>query len=163
MVSEKHAMSKDDEPIDDELAGFVSVVFARNVAQAERFRELLEDHDIPALVGTSDDIDEDSEEWQAARRQGMTRGVPVMVPDALLDEAGEVIADLDDTTGLEEDEEDEEEEEEEEVEAGEDEDEDDDDDEAGIFRADDDDDSDEEDLFGGSDDDEEEKADDKEE
>jgi hypothetical protein len=111
-------MARDDEPMGEaELAGFVSVVFARNVEQAERFRELLEDHDIPALVGSSDDIDVESEEWQAARRQGMTHGVPVLVPEALLDEASEVIADLDDTTGMEEDDKDEDDEDEDEEES----------------------------------------------
>lgn len=151
-------MSKDDEPMDDELAGFVSVVFARNADEAERFRELLEDHDIPALVGTNEDIDIESEEWQAARRQGMTHGVPVLVPEALLDEAGEVIADLDDTSGMEEDEEDEEEEEEE-VEAGEegdDEDDDDEEEEEDAFGDDDDDELDEAGLFGDDDEEEEE-------
>ena len=141
--------------MDDDLAGFVSVVFARNADEAERFRELLEDHDIPAMVGTSDDIDVDSEEWQAARRQGMTHGVPVLVPEALLDEAGEVIADLDDTSGMEEDEEDEEDEEEETPAGADDEDadeEDDEDDEFGMDDEDDDDELDDEGLFSDSDD-----------
>ena len=159
-------MSKDDEPMDDDLAGFVSVVFARNVGEAERFREMLEDHDIPALVGTVDDIDVDSEEWQAARRQGMTHGVPVLVPEALLDEAGEVIADLDDTSALDEDEDEEEEEDEEEGAApadDEDDDEDDEDEDSGFGVDDDDDDGfDDGALFGDSDD-EEEVADDEEE
>lgn len=94
-------MSKDKEPLDGpRAAGFVSVVFARSIGEAHRYCALLEDHDIPAMAGSSEDLSEDSEEWKAARLRGMTHGVPVMVPEALLDEAGEVVADLEKTNGF---------------------------------------------------------------
>ena len=58
---------------------FVPAVFARSVEEAERYQELLDDHDIPALIGENSG--------------GMARGVPVMVPEVYLDEASEIIAD----------------------------------------------------------------------
>ena len=77
---------------------FVPAVFARSVEEAERYQELLDDHDIPALIGENSG--------------GMTRGVPVMVPEVYLDEASEIIADrgeLEEFDLLEEDLEDEDE------------------------------------------------------
>lgn len=71
----------------EEYSDFVPAVFARNVDEAEEYRELLNDHDIPAMVGNLDD-DENTP------RRGMTRGVPVLVPEVLLDEASEIIAEL---------------------------------------------------------------------
>lgn len=68
---------------------FVPAVFARNLEDAERYREVLEDHDIPAVVGDP----EDAESAPRRGRSGMTHGVAILVPDALLDEASEIIAD----------------------------------------------------------------------
>lgn len=76
------------EPGGDEM---VPVVFARSEDEAEVYIELLNDHDIPAVAG--DDPDAEGE----SPRRGLTRGVPVLVPEALLDEAGEVVADREDT------------------------------------------------------------------
>ncbi len=73
---------------------FVPVVFARSVDQAEVYCELLNDHDIPAMVGDVEDEDDSAE-----RTPSMARGVPVLVPEALLDEAGEVIAEREDAEG----------------------------------------------------------------
>ena len=86
------AMAREDESFDlDEngRAEFVPAVFGRSIEEAEKYRQLLDDHDIPAIIGD----DEDVAEGDASRRQGMTRGVPVLVPEAMLDEASEVIAD----------------------------------------------------------------------
>jgi len=111
-------MPLDDEEPDaseQEFSDFVAAVFARSTEEAEEYRELLEDHDIPAIVG-EEDSPEDEEERRARSwfRRGMTRGVPVLVPEVLLDEASEVIADRGDLDELdEEDQEDEEEEEDE--------------------------------------------------
>lgn len=74
---------------------YVPAVFARSKEQAEVFCELLNDHDIPALVGEV----EDEEAGGARRGRSMARGVPVLVPEALLDEAGEVIAEREDAEG----------------------------------------------------------------
>lgn len=75
---------------------FVPVVFARSADQAEVYCELLNDHDIPAVPGEVEDADDDS---PAGRPPSMARGVPVLVPEALLDEAGEVIAEREDAEG----------------------------------------------------------------
>jgi len=92
--------------------GFVPAVFARSEEDAEKYRVLLDDHDIPACIG--DEGVPDGKDAKETPPSSMTRGVPVMVPEPLLDEASEVIADfenLDDfelEEDLKEDEEDEE-------------------------------------------------------
>ena len=72
---------------------FVPAVFARSPEQAEMYCELLNDHDIPALVGDAEDAEDTP---RSQRGRSMARGVPVLVPEALLDEAGEVIAERED-------------------------------------------------------------------
>ena len=87
-------MALDDEAIDlppEDHEQFVPAVFARSAAEAEVYCELLNDHDIPAIVGDEDHHDQDQDE-DGLDRDGMTHGVPVLVPDALLDDAGEIIA-----------------------------------------------------------------------
>jgi hypothetical protein len=77
----------------DEHLEFVPAVFARSMEEAEEYRQLLDDHDIPSIIGA------DEEEPPPAPRCGvgsMTRGLPVLVPEAMLDEASEVIAEHDD-------------------------------------------------------------------
>lgn len=69
---------------------FVPAVFSRSREEADVVCELLNDHDIPAMVGTEDQTDEPD------RGSEMTHGVPVLVPDVLLDEASEIIADRED-------------------------------------------------------------------
>lgn len=108
-------MARDDKrsprDADGELGDFVPAVFARSIEEAEEYRQLLDDHDIPAIVG-----DEDRAAGAAGQpgpRKGFSRGVLVLVPEAMLDEAGEVIAERDETDAFglkKEDEEDEEDE-----------------------------------------------------
>jgi len=74
---------------------FVPAVFARDIDEAEDYRQLLEDHDIPAVVATDDDL-KGPDGQKNVQRPSITRGVPVMVPESLLDEAGEIIADRED-------------------------------------------------------------------
>jgi hypothetical protein len=80
-----------------EFADFVPAVFARSTTEAEEYRELLNDHDIPAIVETG----EEDLPFRAARaapvppRPSVSRGVPILVPEALLDEASEILADRD--------------------------------------------------------------------
>ena len=82
---------------EEEHAEFVPAAFARTRAEAEQYQELLNDHDIPAVIGTGrEDTDEKPETTDLPRRREMTHGVPVLVPDVLLDEASEVIADRED-------------------------------------------------------------------
>lgn len=90
-------MTRDDEPCDppeDDRSDFVPAVLARNLDEADRYQELLNDHDIPAIIGK----DQDDHDAQAPSpcRKGMARGVPVLVPEVFLDEASEIIADLED-------------------------------------------------------------------
>lgn len=99
--------TQSDKPLSSEGDGeeFVPAVVARSETEAEEYAELLSDHDIPAVVGDEEDVPKEN---SAARR--ISRGVPVLVPEALLDEASEVIADREDLTPFSEDEEDEDEE-----------------------------------------------------
>ena len=84
-------MAMEDEAIkipDDAENTFVPVVIARSDEEAEVYCELLSDHEIPAVVGDEDALDGNGHHV----RHGMAHGVPVLVPEPLLDEAGEVIA-----------------------------------------------------------------------
>ncbi len=85
-------------PIPDDNAepGFVAVIVARSVEQAETFRELLDDHDIPSSLGSVEDDAEIVDSDFAEGSNAITTGVPVLVPDSLLDEASEIIADRED-------------------------------------------------------------------
>lgn len=88
-------MPQDDEPFDLAPGGredYVPVVVAKTMDQAEKYRDLLDEHDIPAIT----DPDYEEESAEKARRGRITRGVPVLVPEALLDEASEIIADCED-------------------------------------------------------------------
>lgn len=88
-------MSPEDAELDLSGKGksdFVPVVYARSLDDAEQYRSLLEDHDIPAMVGADEKLDDDAKRAELTPR----RGVPVMVPEVLLDEASEVIADRED-------------------------------------------------------------------
>ena len=84
---------------------FVAVVIARSIEQAEEFRGLLEDHDIPVIVGTDDE-----QVVVAAPIEPETgaadpvHGIAVLVPEAMLDNAGAVIAQREDLGHLGDDE-----------------------------------------------------------
>lgn len=71
--------------------GFVPAVVARSIAQAGRYRDLLDDHDIPAIIATDEEL-----ERLGPGKPEMTHGVPVLVPEAMLDEASEVISEWED-------------------------------------------------------------------
>lgn len=87
-------MSTDDASFspEDDMSGFVLAVLARSQDDAETYRELFQDHDIPAIVADSDDL---PEEQEGKGRPQRTRGFPVLVPEVLLDEASEIVADHD--------------------------------------------------------------------
>jgi hypothetical protein len=86
-------MSQDD-PIDFEKGDeLVPVVFGRDDDEAEEYRQLLEDHEIEATVGYDGLADRDDAD---AEDRSMSRGIPVLVPESLLDEASEIIADRED-------------------------------------------------------------------
>ena len=89
--------SRSDGDVQDKL---VPAVFARSVEEAEVYRELLDDHDIPAIVASDDGVEHLGEGVPE-----MTHGVPIMVPEPMLDEAGEVIADREDLVPFQSDDE----------------------------------------------------------
>ncbi len=82
-------------PKKEELIGpakgeeFVPVIFARSSQDAQRYRQLLEDHDIEAFVGY-DDI-----EGQSEVDFEISQGTPVLVSESSLADADEIIADRD--------------------------------------------------------------------
>lgn len=93
-------MARKNEPLEvpeNDEPDFVPVVFVRSPDEAERFRQLLDDHDIPALVATDNEI-ADGEDSASRLRPlaGTTQGTAVLVPGVLLDDASQVIADFED-------------------------------------------------------------------
>lgn len=90
-------MPAEEEPFDIESFDkddYVPAFFARNIAEAEEYCQLLGDHEIPARAGLDEELLADADpDHRAASRRGMTHGVPVLVPECLLDEASEIIAD----------------------------------------------------------------------
>ncbi len=79
-----------------EYADFVPVMVARSADDAEKYCELLNDHDIPAALAEEETDPDGQGAAKAVRDKGSSRGVPVLVPEELLDEAGEIIADHED-------------------------------------------------------------------
>jgi len=94
---------------DEELGDFVPVVYARSDTEADRYCQMLEDHDVPALV------DEQYEPTEPSAQPGLVGGVPVLVPQSLLDEARQIVTEFDEMdTLIEVDDDDEDEDEDEE-------------------------------------------------
>ena len=116
-------MPAEEEPFDSESFGkdnYMSAFFARNIEEAQEYCELLSDHDIPARAGLDEELLAKADpEHRAASRRGMTHGVPVLVPESLLDEASEIIADREGFGEFEDEEETDEEEDEEDFGLGE--------------------------------------------
>ncbi|MBI5724699.1 MAG: hypothetical protein HZA50_12120 [Planctomycetes bacterium] len=100
----------------EDLGQFVTAVFARDSGEALELMELLEDHDIPAQVGEEDEEDRPRKARGKSSKPAAGRGVPVLVPEELLEEAREVIAERNeiDEFDVEEDDQDEDDEEDEE-------------------------------------------------
>lgn len=94
-------MSRKNEPLEvpeDDESNFVPVVFVLSPDEAERFRQLLDDHDIPAVVATDNEIaDSEDSGSRLGPLAGKAQGTAVLVPAVLLDDAGRVIADFEDT------------------------------------------------------------------
>ncbi len=78
----------------EEMGDYIPVVYGRCLEEAEKYRQLLEDHDVPAI------IDEEYEPGSAQSPGDVTRGVPVLVPESLLDEARAYIAGLEEMNEL---------------------------------------------------------------
>ncbi len=94
-------MARKNEPLEvpeDDESNFVPVVFVPSSEEAERFRQLLDDHDIPAVVTTDNKIaDSEDSGNHLGQLAGTVQGMAVLVPAVLLDDAGQVIADFEDT------------------------------------------------------------------
>ena len=112
-------MSSDDleyPETDDDETELVAAVFARDAEEAQRYCELLADHGIVGIVAGGGVETEDAEvRINVGEGTGMTRGIAVLVEDALLDEAGLVIADREDIAEFRFDEDDEAEDDEDEL------------------------------------------------
>ncbi len=69
------------------IVDFVPAVFANDLIEAQRLKELLEERDIPVLIETAD----------AERHDGLTlpSGIPVLVPTEMFEEATEILAAID--------------------------------------------------------------------
>ncbi|MBN2209922.1 MAG: DUF2007 domain-containing protein [Sedimentisphaerales bacterium] len=75
-------MGKTPEP-NKEFHDFVPLLFARNLPEAEFYKSLLEDHDIPVLI--------EDENTETLGLPDLARGVPVLVPDEMLAEAEDIL------------------------------------------------------------------------
>lgn len=78
----------------EEMGDYIPAVYGRCLEEAEKYRQLLEDHDVPAI------IDEEYEPGSAQNPGDVTQGVPVLVPESLLDEARAYIASLEEMKEL---------------------------------------------------------------
>lgn len=80
--------NKPDDLGSEDFGGYVPVVYAHSFEQADWYCQLLEDHDIPAIM------DEDYEP-PPARSKRQHSGVPILVPESMLTDAKECISQLD--------------------------------------------------------------------
>ena len=86
---------------DAEEEQLLPVIFAHTAEEAEEYRQLLEDHGIYAVIADEDDgLDEDADRPRRARGR-INPGVPILVPEVDLDEAGEILAEWDETGNYE--------------------------------------------------------------
>lgn len=77
----------------EDLGRFVPAVYARDVDEALELQELLEDHDILVKIGEEDEDDRPRKtKGKTIRKSAAARGVPVLVPEEMLEEAREIIA-----------------------------------------------------------------------
>jgi hypothetical protein len=75
---------------------YVLAFRAHSTAQAEAFCQLLEDHEIPALVGEEAEDVLNVDELPAPRE-----GIAICVPETFLEEAQEIVADMEDCEDFE--------------------------------------------------------------
>ena len=83
-------------PMERRYLDYVPAVFARSPDQAEVFCDLLNDQDVPAIVAADEAHGQNDDDEDHTHTPGIPQGVPVLVPEALLDEASEIIADHED-------------------------------------------------------------------
>lgn len=80
---------------DGQLGDLVPAIFAAAIDEANRYRQILEDHGISAVV------DEDYDGEPPAATDGTPSGVAVLVDERTLDDAKGVIAEIDEMDELE--------------------------------------------------------------
>ncbi|MDD4888762.1 MAG: DUF2007 domain-containing protein [Phycisphaerae bacterium] len=83
-MAKKKEKKKNGEPAKPQE--FVPVIYARSATEAEFYKGLLTSNDIPAV------IEEEAGEVIGMPSSIVGQGVPILVPDELLDEASEIIA-----------------------------------------------------------------------
>jgi hypothetical protein len=76
-------MSKKSDSDGSSFHDFVPLLFARNLAEAEFYKSLLEEHDIPVLI--------EDENTESMGLPDPGRGVPVLVPDEQLVAAEDIL------------------------------------------------------------------------
>jgi len=88
---------------------YVPVVVAHDEEEADRYVQLLQDHDIPAMLGTEDDLlvamakvpeEDDGDDDGVDEPDDFSDGVVVLVPHDHYDEASEFITELDEFDGI---------------------------------------------------------------
>jgi hypothetical protein len=93
---------------------YVPVVLVHDDAEAERYVQLLQDHDIPAILGTEEDLlvamarvpeedapsDDDDDDVDIEDDGGLSDGAVVLVPGEHYDEASEFISELEEFDGI---------------------------------------------------------------
>jgi len=77
-----------------ELGDYVPVVYAESVDEADWYRQLLDDHSIIAIV------DDDYADEPPEGVRGPLTGTAVLVPRAMLEDAREVVTEVDDMEDL---------------------------------------------------------------
>ena len=88
-------MARKDEDMNNSADDYVAAVLARSRDEAKLYRRLLRNYDIPAIIG-EDTGDAAASGWKPSRRRTrLSRSVPVLVPESLLDEASKIIAEGD--------------------------------------------------------------------
>jgi hypothetical protein len=70
---------------------YVPVIYARNLTEAEFYKGLLTSNDIPAV------IEDEGGESTGMPASVVGQGLPVLVPDEMLNEASQIIAEHEDT------------------------------------------------------------------
>ncbi len=78
----------------ESVGELVPALYAASAKEAERYRQLLEDHGVPASV------DEDYEAPLGRGKKRVPAGLPVLVPESLLEDAKGYIADMEEMNEL---------------------------------------------------------------
>lgn len=115
------ARKRNEKSPSDDSPVMVPAVYAASETEAQWYVDLLNDHDISAVIGDDDDAAPAGGKGSGSRGRRLSRGMPVLVPEAVLDEASEIIAEseeMEEFNTVVDDEESEEDEEDDDLEEG---------------------------------------------